>query len=63
MEVLRARILKKVKPKCLDGKLISGPMLAELAESYTNAMNEGSVPTISTAWQYVQKTEMEKAFH
>lgn len=41
IEILRSKILKKVKPKTLDGKTISGSMLIELAESYTTAMNEG----------------------
>lgn len=45
----------------LKGKPISGSMLIELAESYTQAMNKGSVPTIDTAWHNVQKTELEKA--
>lgn len=34
----------------LKGKSVSGPMLIELAESYTEAMNSGRVPTIDTAW-------------
>lgn len=50
VEVLRSRMLKKVKPKTLQGKVISGSMLIELAESYTSAMNTGKVPTIDTAW-------------
>ena len=56
-------MLKKVKPKTLQGKVISGSMLIELAESYTGAMNTGKVPTIDTAWQNVQKSELERALH
>ena len=37
----------------LKGKLVSGSMLIELAESYTQAINQGKVPTIDTAWQNV----------
>jgi hypothetical protein len=55
-------MLKKVKPKMLHGKPISGTMLIELAESYIGAMNSGKVPTIDTAWQNVQKSELERAF-
>ena len=54
-------MLKKVKPKMLHGKPISGTMLIELAESYIHAMNTGKVPTIDTAWQNVQKAELERA--
>jgi hypothetical protein len=59
---LRQKILKKVKPKMLKGKAVSGAMLIELAESYTQAMNTGKVPTIDTAWQNVQKQELERVF-
>lgn len=34
-------------------------MLVELASQYIAAMNTGRVPTIDTAWQNVQKTELE----
>jgi hypothetical protein len=61
IDSLRARILKKVKAKTLDGKLITGSMLVELAESYTQAMNKGSVPTIDSAWRYVQKSQINQA--
>lgn len=35
IDYLRQKILKKVKPKMLKGKAVSGAMLIELAESYT----------------------------
>lgn len=50
VDALRSRMLKKVKPKTLRGRIISGSMLIELAESYIGAMNDGKVPTIDTAW-------------
>ena len=62
ISILRSRILKKVKPKTLKGKPLTGSMLVELASQYIAAMNTGRVPTIDTAWQNVQKTELEKAF-
>jgi hypothetical protein len=43
-------MLKKVKPKMVHGKHISGTMLIELAETYIGAMNDGKIPTIDTAW-------------
>lgn len=46
----------------LSGKAVNGSMLIELAESYIHALNEGRVPTIQTAWQYVQKSELQRAF-
>jgi hypothetical protein len=35
MKSLRQRIFKKVKPKMLNGKFITGEMLLELCLSYT----------------------------
>ena len=35
MEALRAKIFKRVKPKSLNGRLITGETLLELCEAYT----------------------------
>ena len=37
-------------------------MLIELAESYVKALNGGKVTTIENAWNYVQASELERAF-
>ena len=50
-----------MKPKVIDGAQVNGPMLIELAESYCEALNEGRVPTIENAWNYVKSAEQEKA--
>lgn len=57
MDSLRTRIYKKVKPKMLNGKLISGEMLLELCLAYTEAINKGSVPCIESAWTYLCQNE------
>jgi hypothetical protein len=53
MHQLRTKIFKKVRPKQLNGKVITGKMLLELATAYTSSINEGSVPNIEHAWLYV----------
>ena len=50
---LRSKIYKKVKPKTLNNKQITGEMLLELCNAYTTAINNGSVPNIQNAWSYV----------
>ena len=50
---LRQKIFKKVKPKTLNSKFITGEMLLELCSAYTQAINVGSVPNIQNAWSYV----------
>ncbi len=43
------------------GVPVTGPILASLATSYISAMSDGLVPTISSAWQVVIKSECEDA--
>jgi Guanylate-binding protein, C-terminal domain len=59
---LRSKIFKKVKPKLLKNQIINGPMLIELAEAYSKALNGGKIPTIENAWNYVQASELDRAF-
>jgi len=46
MNSLRTKIFMKVKPKTLNGKFITGEMILELANSYADAINGGTVPSI-----------------
>mmetsp|Transcript_32011 Transcript_32011/g.71133 ORF Transcript_32011/g.71133 Transcript_32011/m.71133 type:complete len:534 (-) Transcript_32011:285-1886(-) len=58
---LTSRVLAKALPKRMGTQLVSGPILAGLAEAYVRAINEGAVPTISTAWQGVAEAECRAA--
>lgn len=58
---LRDKILGRMKPKSIDGVKLDGIMLAELLISYVNAINQGAVPVIKTAWNYICKNECDKA--
>lgn len=51
MAQLTKLIFQRAQPKRLGSQVITGPMLATLASEYVRAINEGAVPTISTAWQ------------
>lgn len=53
MNFLRQRIFKRVKPKQLNGKYITGEMLLELCNAYAISINKGSVPCIESAWTYL----------
>ena len=57
MTKLRERIFKRVKPKILNGRFITGEMLLELCHAYTNSINKGSVPCIESAWTYLCQNE------
>lgn len=61
MNALREKILGRVKPKVLFGNPLQGKHLAALAESYVEALNTGSVPTIATAWRRVVENQLHEA--
>jgi hypothetical protein len=50
---LRSKVLHRVKPKTLNNKALTGEMLAILADSYLQAMNNGVVPNIDSSWSYI----------
>ena len=50
MQQLRHKVYRKVKHKKLNGKVLTGEMFLELCQTYVAAINEGSVPSINSAW-------------
>ncbi len=58
---LRRKVINRIKPKVLNGKKLSGAMLSTLASSYVTAINNGAVPNIESAWNYICKNECNKA--
>jgi hypothetical protein len=57
MKALRNKIFKRVKPKMLSNTIITGESLLDLAIAYVNAINNGGVPCIESAWTSVCKSE------
>ena len=60
-QVLRNKILMKIKPKNFNGKILSGPMLIDLVENVINSINEGTIPIIENSWKYVINNECMKS--
>jgi hypothetical protein len=50
-----------IPPKKLHGRVLNGEMLVGLAKAYTDAINSGGVPTISSAWEGVTFQECRSA--
>lgn len=59
MNIARAKILKKTKQKQINSKGVTGDMLLHLAKAYSEAVNNGKVPNIESAWNYVCKEKVE----
>lgn len=51
MALLTRHIYARARPKRVGTSVVTGPMLSGLAEAYVEAINQGAVPTIATAWQ------------
>ncbi|CDW76855.1 guanylate-binding n-terminal domain containing protein [Stylonychia lemnae] len=60
---LRTKIFKRVRPKTLNSKFITGEMLLELCYAYTDAINTGTLPNIQNAWSYVCQNECQRAIN
>ncbi|KAF0695788.1 Aste57867_13439 [Aphanomyces stellatus] len=58
---LKSSILGHLQPKMMNNKPLNGSMFAGLLVAYVDAINHGSVPTISSAWDGVTATECKKA--
>ena len=61
IQVLRRKVINKIKPKQINGRKLNGEMLFNLAQSYVDAINKGAVPSIESSWTYICKNECLKA--
>jgi Guanylate-binding protein, C-terminal domain len=61
VSAIRQRILFEMKPKELNGRCLTGAMIAKLAGQYVEAIKSGHVPNIENAWSYISKQECLKA--
>ena len=55
-------MLRNIKPKSLNGHVMSGLEWIQLVEVYVEAINEGAVPSIQSAWTYICKQGAEAAY-
>jgi hypothetical protein len=56
----RKRVINKMKPKSINNKRLSGEMYVSLLGNYVTAINEGAVPNIENAWNYMCKEQCHK---
>ena len=55
------RFFQRMELKTMYGKNLVGKNLATLARVYVDSMNEGTTPTIATAWTRVVEAQCEEA--
>jgi len=51
LDELTRFIFERTRPKQVAGTIMTGPVLAGVAQSFLDAINNGAVPTISSSWQ------------
>lgn len=59
-EILRNKVIKKVKPKMFNNKVMSGKMISSLLSDIIKNLNEGSIPIIENSWNYIISNENNK---
>jgi hypothetical protein len=57
----RKRILTSAKVKALQNQKLNGEMYCSMVNSYVQAINEGAVPNIENAWNYMCEEQCQKA--
>lgn len=59
---LKNKIFKDTNPKAINGKKMTGTVLANLIEEFVNAINKGSVPNINNAWDSVINKDINECY-
>jgi len=62
-EALRHKVFEECPLKQMNNKRISGKVLSKLLEMYVEAINDGAIPNITSAWETVVDQEREKYFN
>lgn len=50
---LKDKVYRDIVPKKINGKKLTGPVLAQLIVEFVNTINNGHVPNISNSWDSV----------
>lgn len=58
---LRKRIITSVKAKSLQNKKLNGTLYYSMISSYVAAINDGAVPNIENAWNYMCEEQCRRA--
>ncbi|XWS12592.1 hypothetical protein CRYUN_Cryun37aG0103300 [Craigia yunnanensis] len=62
LDALTKFVFERTRPKQVGATVLTGPVLIGIMESYLDALNNGSVPTISSSWQSVEEAECRRAY-
>ena len=57
----RKRITSSIKCKTLNNKKLNGDLYCSMLTSYIQAINDGAVPNIENAWNYMCEEQCRKS--
>lgn len=57
----RKRIITSIKVKTLQNQKLNGDMYCSMISSYVEAINDGAVPNIENAWNYMCEEQCRKS--
>ncbi|MCQ2816723.1 MAG: hypothetical protein MJ252_05590 [archaeon] len=60
VSALRKIVLNSIRPKKMNGNILTGDMFIELVKNYVSKINEGAVPVIQSAWSLMCSNENAK---
>jgi hypothetical protein len=55
IQLARKKIFKNIKVKQIENREVNGFILLEATEAYLQTINEGRMPNIKTAWEYIAR--------
>lgn len=58
VEAFVKKVYESLKPKRMDGQVLSGRLFVDLATEYCKAINNSAVPTIQSAWTSVVQHQL-----
>ncbi|CAG9311596.1 unnamed protein product [Blepharisma stoltei] len=59
---VRRKVLGNINAKVMNGRELSGEMIASYLESYVESINSGVVPNLEDAWSYICQNQNRKIF-
>ncbi|OMO51426.1 hypothetical protein COLO4_37677 [Corchorus olitorius] len=62
LDALRKFVLERTRPKQVGGTTMTGTILAGLAKSFLDSLNNGAAPAILSSWQSVEELECRRAY-
>ncbi|RAL49680.1 unnamed protein product [Cuscuta campestris] len=62
LDALTRFVFERTRAKQVGATVMTGPIFAQITQSFLDALNNGAVPTITSSWQSVEEAECQRAY-